>query len=218
MTRGGGSQSLSIGPVNFLANARLSFLAKRNGFLRFGTLAALELFRCGAQWSSRHRLFGRNAVKFAFEPALKVEQVRGALDEVAVDDQTMDFSKSEIKQFGSPNDVLIRVSEGEEEQGVARGSMAALRYLQAFPVTMQEADWIRGQEKVGPKIGELSGAAVRAVLVAAGLILVSMAWRFHRFLYGIFAAAGSPFHDVLAHNWSISLLGVEISTAWWRVC
>ena len=39
MTRGGGSQSLSIGPVNFLANARLSFLAKRNRF--YDTLPAL---------------------------------------------------------------------------------------------------------------------------------------------------------------------------------
>ena len=110
MTRGGGSQSLSIGPVNFLANARLSFLAKRNmGFTVSGLLLALGVvsvlalngLRTGIDFS------GGTLLELHFEPELKVEQVRGALGEVAVDEKTMDFSKSEIKQFGSPNDVLI---------------------------------------------------------------------------------------------------------------
>ena len=214
MTRGGGSQALSIGSVNFLANTRLSFLAKRNmGFTVSGALLALGVvsvlalngLRTGIDFS------GGTLLELHFDPALKVEQVRGALSEVAVDEKTMDFSKSEIKQFGSPNDVLIRVSESQEGTEVARGIMAALR--SNFSSNVQEEDWIRRQEKVGPKIGEeLSGAAVRAVLVALSLILVYMAWRFHRFLYGI-AAVAALFHDVLITIGLLSLLGVEISLA-----
>ena len=83
----------------------------------------------------------------------------------------------------------------------------------AFPNNIQGIDWIRRQEKVGPKIGEeLSGAAVRAVLVALGLILLYMAWRFHRFLYGI-AAVAALFHDVLITLGLLSLFGVDITLA-----
>jgi SecD/SecF fusion protein len=214
MTRGSGTQTLSIGSVNFLANARFPFLSKRMvGFSLSGALLVLGLVSVGAINGLRTGIdfSGGTLLELHFEPALKVEEVRGALGQVVVDDKTMDFSKSEIKQFGSPNDVLIRVSESEEGTEVARGIMAAIQ--ERFPSNVQGVDWIRRQEKVGPKIGEeLSGAAVRAVLVALGLILVYMAWRFHRFLYGI-AAVVALFHDVLITLGLLSLAGVEISLA-----
>ena len=114
------------------------------------------------------------------------EIIRGQLSQIPVEDRNMDLSSSEIKQFGSANDVLIRVSESQAGIEVADGIMEVLK--SGFASNIDDLEWIRRQEKVGPKIGsELSGAAVRAVLVSLVLILVYMAWRFHRFLYGIAA-------------------------------
>ena len=53
---------------------------------------------------------------------------------------------------------------------------------------------------------------MNAVLVALVLILIYMAWRFHRFLYGI-AAVIALFHDVLVTMGLLSLLNVEITLA-----
>ena len=136
---------------------------------------------------------------------------RGQLDRVPVGDAEIDLSKSEIKQFGSENDILIRVTESGEGTEVADGIMAVLE--SGFAASIAEMEWIRRQEKVGPKIGsELSSAAVRAVLVALALILLYMAWRFHRFLYGI-AAVVALFHDVLITLGLLSLFDIEITLA-----
>ncbi len=214
LTRGSGSQSLSIGPIGFLANSRIAFLSKRQlGFFASGALLVAGLVSVVAVNGLRPGIdfAGGTLLELHFEPALKVEDVRGALGQVGVGDKNMDFSKSEIKQFGSPNDILIRVSESEAGTEVATGIMASIK--SSFPNSTQSLDWIRRQEKVGPKIGEeLSAAAVEAVLVALALILVYMAWRFHRFLYGI-AAVAALFHDVLITIGLLSLLGVEISLA-----
>jgi preprotein translocase SecF subunit len=169
------------------------------------SVVALNGFRPGIDFA------GGTLLELHFEPPLKIEDIRGSLGQVEVGDKMLDFSKSEIKQFGSANDILIRVTEDEEGTGVAEGIMAALKG--SFPNNVQGLDWIRRQEKVGPKIGEeLSGAAVRAVLVALLLILVYMAWRFHRFLYGI-AAVAALFHDVLITLGLLSLFDIEITLA-----
>ena len=66
---------------------------------------------------------------------------------------------------------------------------------------------------MGPRIGEeLTGAAVRAVLLSLALILVYMAWRFKQFLYGI-AAVTALFHDVILTLGLISILDMEITLA-----
>ncbi|MGY8823465.1 MAG: protein translocase subunit SecD [Candidatus Latescibacterota bacterium] len=214
LTRGSGAQSLSIGPVGFLANSRVAFLAKRNmGFAISAAVLALGLVSVVAINGLRTGIdfAGGTLLELHFEPALKIEDVRNTLAQVPVGDKTMDLSTSEIKQFGSPNDLLIRVSEEEEGTEVAEGIMKSLQ--SSFPNSIQDVDWIRRQEKVGPKIGEeLSGAAVRAVLVALGLIMLYMAWRFHRFLYGI-AAVAALFHDVLITLGLLSLFGVDITLA-----
>ena len=146
-----------------------------------------------------------------FDPPLQIEQIRSKLGSVPVGNETLDLSKSEIKQFGSANDILIRVSESKAGTKVADGIMAVLE--KGFAANISELEWIRRQEKVGPKIGEeLSGAAVRAVLVSLALILIYMAWRFHRFLYGI-AAVTALFHDVLITLGLLSLFDIEITLA-----
>ena len=154
---------------------------------------------------------GGTLLELHFDPPLRLEQVREALNEVKVGDKILDLRNNEIKQFGSPNDVLIRISESEEGTSVAEGVMSVLNGK--FSENISEEDWIRRQEKVGPRIGEeLSSAAINAVIVALLLILAYMAWRFHRLLYGL-AAVVALFHDVLITLGLLSLIGVEITLA-----
>ena len=214
ITRKSEQSTLSIGPVALFTNLNIRFLSLRN--IGFGASAAVLLIgvvsilgingiRPGIDFA------GGTLLELHFDPAVQVEDIRGQLDRVPVGDAEIDLSKSEIKQFGSENDILIRVSESGEGTEVADGIMEVLE--SGFAASIAEMEWIRRQEKVGPKIGsELSSAAVRAVLVALALILLYMAWRFHRFLYGI-AAVVALFHDVLITLGLLSLFDIEITLA-----
>lgn len=214
ITRKSEQSTLSIGPVALFSNLNIRFLSLRN--IGFGTSAAVLLIgivsilgingiRQGIDFA------GGTLLELHFDPAVKVEDIRSQLGRVPVGDAEVDLSKSEIKQFGSENDILIRVSESGAGTEVADGIMGVLKA--GFADNIAEMEWIRRQEKVGPKIGsELSNAAVRAVLVALALILIYMAWRFHRFLYGI-AAVVALFHDVLITLGLLSLLNIEITLA-----
>ena len=218
ITRKSEQSSLSIGPVGLFSNLNLRFLSLRN--IGFGTSAAVLLIGIVSILGTNLGTNGiRQGIDFAggtllelhFDPAVKVEDIRSQLGRVPVGDAEIDLSKSEIKQFGSENDILIRVSESGAGTEVADGIMGILK--SGFASSIEEMEWIRRQEKVGPKIGsELSSAAVRAVLVALALILIYMAWRFHRFLYGI-AAVVALFHDVLITLGLLSLLNIEITLA-----
>ena len=214
ITRKSEQSTLSIGPVALFTNLNIRFLSLRN--IGFGASAAVLLLgvvsilgingiRPGIDFA------GGTLLELHFDPAVQVEDIRGQLDRVPVGDAEIDLSKSEIKQFGSENDILIRVTESGEGTEVADGIMEVLE--SGFATNIAEMEWIRRQEKVGPKIGsELSSAAVRAVLVALGLILLYMAWRFHHFLYGI-AAVVALFHDVLITLGLLSLFNIEITLA-----
>ncbi len=214
ITRKSEQSSLSIGPVALFANLNIRFLSLRN--IGFGASAAVLLIgivsilgingiRKGIDFA------GGTLLELHFDPAVQVEDIRSQLGRVPVGDAEIDLSKSEIKQFGSENDILIRVSESGAGTEVADGIMGVLKA--GFTNSIEEMEWIRRQEKVGPKIGsELSSAAVRAVLVALALILIYMAWRFHRFLYGI-AAVVALFHDVLITLGLLSLFDIEITLA-----
>ena len=214
ITRKSEQSTLSIGPVGLFSNLNIRFLSLRN--IGFGTSAAVLLIgivsilgingiRQGIDFA------GGTLLELHFDPAVKVEDIRSQLGRVPVGDAEVDLSKSEIKQFGSENDILIRVSESGAGTEVADGIMGVLK--SGFADNIAEMEWIRRQEKVGPKIGsELSNAAVRAVLVALALILIYMAWRFHRFLYGI-AAVVALFHDVLITLGLLSLFDIEITLA-----
>ena len=214
ITRKSEQSSLSIGPIALFSNLNIRFLSLRN--IGFGTSAAVLLIgivsilgingiRKGIDFA------GGTLLELHFDPAVQVEDIRSQLGSVPVGDAEIDLSKSEIKQFGSENDILIRVSESGTGTEVADGIMGVLKA--GFAASIEDMEWIRRQEKVGPKIGsELSSAAVRAVLVALALILIYMAWRFHRFLYGI-AAVVALFHDVLITLGLLSLFDIEITLA-----
>ncbi len=209
-----GPGGLSIGPVGILSKTGIPFLSLRkmamagSGMvlaLGVASIVAFNGLQPGIDFA------GGTLLELHFDPPVEIEQVRDPLSRVDVDGRTLDLSSSEIKNFGSANDILIRVAESETGTDVADAIKATLRA--ALAGSVEDGEWVRRQEKVGPRIGEeLTGAALRAVALSLALILVYMAWRFKQFLYGI-AAVVALFHDVLLTLGLLSLLDMEITLA-----
>ena len=154
---------------------------------------------------------GGTLVSVQYTKAMDVESVRSAMANVNVDGQTFDFSREEIKHFGSPEAVLVRVPhiEGAPENFAQK---IVDHLYTAFPESVPElkTDFILGKGTVTPKIGsELSGKAVMAIISSLGLILLYISVRFEfRFALGAIAALT---HDVLITLGLFSLLSYEIS-------
>tara|TARA_Y100000590_G_scaffold64583_2_gene69556 strand:+ start:11965 stop:12894 length:930 start_codon:yes stop_codon:yes gene_type:complete len=154
---------------------------------------------------------GGTLVSVQYTEAMDVENVRSALSDVNVEGQTFDFSREEIKHFGSDDAVLVRVPhiEGAPENFAQK---IVDHLYTAFPGSVPESktDFILGKGTVTPKIGsELSGKAVMAIISALGLILLYISVRFEfRFALGAIAALT---HDVLITLGIFSLFGYEIS-------
>ncbi|MEE3263419.1 MAG: protein translocase subunit SecD [Candidatus Latescibacterota bacterium] len=206
--------SLSIGPVDVLSKVAIPFINLRKvALLASAAVLTVGLVSIGAINGLKPGIdfAGGTLLELHFDPPVEIEDIRQELRSVQIGDRTADLSASEIKQFGSDQDVLIRVTESESGTDVADGIKASLRA--GLGQSISEFEWVRRQEKVGPRIGEeLTGAAVRAVLLSLALILVYMAWRFKQFLYGI-AAVVALFHDVLLTMGVLSLLNVEVTLA-----
>jgi len=154
---------------------------------------------------------GGTLVSVQYTKAMDVESVRSAMANVNVDGQAFDFSREEIKHFGSPEAVLVRVPhiEGAPENFAQK---IVDHLYTAFPESVPElkTDFILGKGTVTPKIGsELSGKAVMAIISSLGLILLYISVRFEfRFALGAIAALT---HDVLITLGLFSLLSYEIS-------
>ena len=209
------TETLSIGPTGVLADIHIPFLSMR----KIGLLASSGVFVIGlvSVLGINHLkpgidFAGGTLLELHFDPPASIERIRGLLDEVDLGEGTVNLSAAEIKQFGSDNDIIIRVSETEAGTDVADGIKQALKTGLAESVK-GDMEWVRRQEKVGPKIGfELREQALKAVLTSLALILIYMAWRFRQFLYGI-AAVAALFHDILITLGLLSVLDLEITLA-----
>ena len=207
ITRQTRTQTLSIGPIKLLSNLKIAFLSMRKIALLFSSgVLLLGIVSVGINGINPGIDFaGGSLLELHFDPPVKIENLRNAMDK-------LNLGSAEIKEFGTPNDILIRITEGTA--GVQISDKIKDLIKSEFSGNIKdELEWMRREEQVGPNIGEeLSEAALRAVLVSLVLILIYMAWRFHRFLYGI-AAVAALFHDVLITLGLLSVLGVEISLA-----
>jgi SecD/SecF fusion protein len=207
-------ESLSIGPVNFMGGLDYPFIKfYKHAFGLSGVLILVGVVSVFTHQGMRPSIdfAGGSLLELHFDPPVRVEDIRGRMASVPVADRLVNLSSAEIQQFGSPNDILIRITETQEGTALTDGIVSVLK--SSFPGSIQEGNWIRRHEKVGPKIGsELKGQAVRAVLVSLALILIYMAWRFHRLIWG-FAAVVATFHDVLITLGLLSLLDIEVSMA-----
>jgi len=146
-----------------------------------------------------------------FSDPVDVNDIRSAMSAVSIDGQSFDFSKAEIKLFGSTRDISVRIPHLDKEP--ANFAQRIIAYLRkSFPdkVPEVESDFILSIEKVGPKIGsELSNKAVMAIISALGLILFYISIRFE-FNFALSAIAALA-HDVFVTLGIFSIMGYEIS-------
>ncbi len=153
---------------------------------------------------------GGTLLTLHFSKEVPADQIRNALKDVQVGGKSYDFSRSEIKRFGPPTDVAIRV---KQMNGGTKIGEAIQRVLKAkFPGFIPQTGWVLKHETVGPKIGsELKGKAVKAILLALLIMLIYISIRFEfKFAVGAIVAL---FHDVLITVGVFSLLNKEFSLA-----
>ena len=207
--------SLNIGRLRVFGDTNIDFLGLRRGafvlsvvFILVGIGSAVVKggYNLGIDFA------GGTLLELHFDPATSVGDIRQSLGDVRVGDRSVDLRNSEIKEFGSPNDILIRVEE--EAEGTAIADAIKTRLKSDFAGNIQDAtEWLRRQEAVGPKIGEeLKTNAVYAILVSMVLIIVYVWWRFRQIEFGV-AAVIALFHDVMITLGIFSILDREISLA-----
>ena len=146
-----------------------------------------------------------------FKEPVDINEFRSVMRNVNIDGESFDFSKAEIKLFGSPQDISVRIPHMDEEpENFAQKIITHLRNSFSEQVSEFDSDFILSIEKVGPKIGaELSNKAILAIVSALALILFYISIRFE-FIFALGAIAALA-HDVFVTLGIFSIMGYEIS-------
>ncbi len=142
---------------------------------------------------------GGTLVQLKFPEAPAIDSIRSVLKEIGLADST-------IQEFGSPNNILIRV-EGSEGKMEEMGALIkeALEETKGFTGIIVER-----VEMVGPKVGkDLRMKALLSILYAIIGIVIYISWRFE-FQYAI-AAIVALIHDVLITMGAFSVLDKEFT-------
>ncbi|MEC8703025.1 MAG: protein translocase subunit SecF [Candidatus Neomarinimicrobiota bacterium] len=154
---------------------------------------------------------GGTFVAVEYTENIMVEDVRSKMGELDIDGQKFDFSKEEVKHFGSNSAVSVRVPHIENSPSNFAQKIA-VHLFESFPDKRPETmtEFVLSKGIISPKIGsELSGKAVMAIFSALALILLYISIRFEfKFALGAIAALT---HDVLITLGIFSLLSYEIS-------
>lgn len=154
---------------------------------------------------------GGTLVAVQFTEEVNVNDVRQSMGTVTFEGQEYDYSREEIKRFGSPREISVRLPI-EEEQPDNFPQLIVNHLYQSFPdqVPDNKEDFILYIEEIGPKIGaELSGKAIMAIVSALLLILIYISIRFEfKFALGAIAALT---HDVMITIGIFSIMDYEIS-------
>ncbi|MBT4139510.1 MAG: protein translocase subunit SecD [Candidatus Latescibacteria bacterium] len=209
------SPSISVGKLRVFGDTAIDFLNLRK-IAFIGSLVIILIGLGSAITKGGYNLgidfAGGTLLEVHFQPAVPVGDIRDALSDVQVGDQRMNLQSSEIKEFGTPNDILIRVQEEAKGTAVADAIKTTLKSKFGSQIP-NENDWLRRQEAVGPKIGEeLKTNAIYAIIVSMILIIIYVWWRFRQIEFGV-AAVIALFHDVMITMGVFSLTDHEISLA-----
>lgn len=192
--------------IDFMKQMRVGFIL--SGVIIFIGLASL-LLQGGPKLSIDFE--GGTMIAVHFTKEMNVNDIRNSLSSVNVEGVHYDYSKQEIKHFGSPSSISVRLASQEKEHGNIAQAVID-HFYQAFPENVPEnkKDFILSIDKVGPKVGaELSGKVIMAIISALALILIYISIRFEfKFALGAIVALA---HDVLITLGIFSVLGLEIS-------
>lgn len=181
--------------MRFFKKTNIDFLKPRRTMYLLSALVIgagiISLFVKGIDYGIDFR--GGTEIVLQFDNPLEISQLRTALG-------TTGMSQSEIKTFGSENNILIRTTE--QGEGLIVGDRIKKAIQEAFP---DSKFIVLKEDKIGPKIGEeLRRDAMYAIVAALVVILGYIAIRF-KFIYGVGAVA-ALFHDVLVTLSVMSLL------------
>ncbi|MFC1730327.1 protein translocase subunit SecF [candidate division KSB1 bacterium] len=181
--------------IDFLSKTRTAFML--SGALILIGLISL-LVRGGPNYGIDFK--GGTLVQVVFDQEVAIGDIRTALS-------SLDLGNSEIKEFGSPRDILIRTEMLEEQARISENIMSVLRDSYSNNTIQLER-----VETVGPKIGgELIRAAVFSIGLALFFLIIYISWRFEfKFALGAIAAL---IHDVIITVGIFSLLNKEITLA-----
>jgi len=131
-------------------------------------------------------------------PPPAVETVREAVDKAG-------FLGSEIQKLDKPGQFLIRLGAHQDAKNSASGIRTAIQA--AHPAESFE---LLRVESVGPRVGgELRGAALKAIFLALGLILVYVAIRYD--WRNSMGAVVALFHDVFIALGALSITNREVT-------
>lgn len=181
---------------------RIDFMSKTKIF--FAVSAVLFVLSLGTVFSKGFNFgidfAGGTIIQMKFDSAPDVDKIRDTMDSLKIGEVV-------IQNFGSENDILIRVEKSKEGDlnkvaNTIKSSMAS-----TFPDNKFIVERV---EQVGPQVGsELKSKATYAVIYALIGVLVYVAFRFQ--LVFAFGAVLAIFHDVVITLGIFSLTGKEIS-------
>jgi len=141
---------------------------------------------------------GGTLIEILVTPPPAVDQIRRAVDEAG-------FRGAEIQQLQRPGQFLIRIGVTD----IHKDPGPTIRNAVVASVPRSTVETIR-VEHVGPRVGsELRGAAIKAVFLALGLILIYVAIRYDwRYSMGAVVAL---FHDVFISLGAVSITNREVT-------
>ena len=200
--------------MRILKNSSFDFMGKKSIALAISATIVLAgigslILNGGPKLSIDFK--GGTFVAVEYTENIMVEDVRSKMGELNIDGQKFDFSKEEVKHFGSNSAVSVRVPHIENSPSNFAQKIA-VHLFESFPDKRPETmtEFVLSKGIISPKIGsELSGKAVIAIFSALALILLYISIRFEfKFALGAIAALT---HDVLITLGIFSLLSYEIS-------
>jgi preprotein translocase SecF subunit len=188
--------------MQFLSNTNIKFIEnRRKGYFISGIIILAGIVSLILNNGPKYNIdfTGGTLVHLKFENSIEIEFVRSAIS-------SKGFGDSEIKHFGSDNEISIR--SGAEKSVEELSTTMENILLEAFP---DNPFVVQRVEKVGPKIGkELIVDTLSAIFWAMILILIYVMWRFEfKFSLGaIFALI----HDITITIGIFSLFDIEVSS------
>lgn len=140
---------------------------------------------------------GGTVITIRTEQPANLDQLRSTIN-------SLGLGSAELQEFGSPNDVLIRI--GTQDGGDAAQQAAVAKIKEALGPGID----YRSVEVVGPKVsGELAQEGILAVVVAMVLVMIYVWFRFE-WQFAL-AAIFSLMHDVILTIGLFCLIGLEFN-------
>jgi preprotein translocase subunit SecF len=186
--------------LQLLVGVHVDWLRRRwIAYLISGTCVLLSIISLVVHGGPRYGVdfTGGTLLEVRITPPLSADAVRAAVDRAG-------HKGAEIQKLDQPGQILVRM-EASTAKDPARGVSDALRA--ASPNANVE---VLRVENVGPRVGgELRGTALKALVLALGLILIYVAIRYDwRYSLGAVVAL---FHDVFITLGALSITNREVT-------